>query len=81
MRTSRDDRIWIFPDALVQRFGRILLACVLVTLLLTPIGLINSMKSVKARFFMIWASSAVFIFVIAVATKAKTAEVFVAGTT
>ena len=65
----------------MQALGRVIFVCVLVTLLFVPVLLISSMKSVRNRLIVIWISSTIFILFLAMLTKAKTSEVFMAGAT
>jgi hypothetical protein len=76
-----EPKLWIFPKGLLRGLGRIILACVLVTLLFVPVVLINRTNNMRSRFMLIWISATLFIIVLTVGTKAKTSEVFVAGTT
>jgi hypothetical protein len=69
------------PKGLLEALGRVVLACILITLVFVPIVLINGTKSVRTRLLMIWISATLFILILTVGTKAKTSEVFVAGTT
>ena len=66
---------------MVQMSARILLTCLLVTLLFLPVVAIEAVQSVGIRLFLIWTSSTFFILVMTAMTKAKTSEVFVAGAT
>ncbi|KAF2244683.1 hypothetical protein BU26DRAFT_522480 [Trematosphaeria pertusa] len=83
LRTSnpREPKLWVFPNALLHGFGRVVLACVLVTLLFVPIVTISAIESLRARVVLIWISATLFILVLTVLTRAKTSEIFVAGTT
>ncbi|KAF2823776.1 hypothetical protein CC86DRAFT_298332 [Ophiobolus disseminans] len=78
---SSEPRLWIFPRRLLHGLARVLLAWLLIALLFVPIVLIYGTKSVRTRLILIGVSATLFIFILTVGTKAKTAEVFVAGTT
>ncbi|KAF2662017.1 hypothetical protein K491DRAFT_586357, partial [Lophiostoma macrostomum CBS 122681] len=79
--TAAEPNLWIFPRTLLQGLARVVLACVLITLLFLPIVLINGTKRLSTRLILIWISATLFIMILTIGTKARTAEVFVAGTT
>ena len=78
---SRHPNVFIFERQLLQRATRLLLACLLVAVLLGPLVIINAVRGQKQRIGVITVAAVLFVGLLSGLTKARTGEVFVAGTT
>ncbi|KAH8589139.1 hypothetical protein B0O99DRAFT_637335 [Bisporella sp. PMI_857] len=78
---SRDPNVYIFSGAFIKRFARAAAASGVVLLLLLPVIVINSLASTLLRLVLIVLSTAMVIILLAVLTKARTGDMFVAGAT
>ncbi|KAI1086078.1 caspase domain-containing protein [Rostrohypoxylon terebratum] len=78
---SRDPNVHIFPLSSTVRAARILITPFIVLLLLVPVIICNFVEDLAARLVIIITATASFIAVLSGLTKARTAELAVAGAT
>ncbi|CAG8962188.1 hypothetical protein HYFRA_00005239 [Hymenoscyphus fraxineus] len=78
---SRDPNVFIFSNPLLKRITRGLIAWIVVLILFVPVIVINSVSGVAVRMGVIVVASAVVIMTLALMTKVKTWEMFLACAT
>ncbi|OCK95921.1 uncharacterized protein K441DRAFT_554126, partial [Cenococcum geophilum 1.58] len=76
---TTDPHIFIFGPCL-QRVSRGLIAWVTILTLLVPIAILNSLSQLVGRFITIIIAAGVVVFAMSLLTRARTLEVFMAGT-
>ncbi|KAK4170902.1 hypothetical protein QBC36DRAFT_250540 [Triangularia setosa] len=78
---SRDPNLHVFPRSSITWVTRMLMTPFVVVLLLAPVVICNLVDSLTARLVVIIAATTVFVAVLSGLTRARTAELVVAGAT
>lgn len=79
--TSRDEHIFIFPPSLIRKTAQFLIVWLVLILLVIPLVVLNNISSFTNRIVVILAATAAFVLGVAVFSRARTVEVFIAGAT
>ncbi|MCJ1460831.1 hypothetical protein MMC28_011213 [Mycoblastus sanguinarius] len=81
LNISRDKHVWIWSGGLLGRTARGLAVCLISTLLVVPVVVVSAVDSILLRLCIIFVATSAFILALSGFTKARTAEMLVAGAT
>lgn len=77
---SRDSNVYIFTNKRSATLARFLISTIVVTFLLAPVLVCNSLKGEKGRMLVVAFATILLITVLSVLSKARMVEMFIAGT-
>ncbi|KAL9611345.1 MAG: hypothetical protein Q9167_003994 [Letrouitia subvulpina] len=80
-RITNDEMYFHIKEKSLERGARALIATLAIVLLLTPVVILYVVQKTALRFTIILIASAAFVLAVAIMSKAKAVEIFVAGAT
>ncbi|KAK1456148.1 hypothetical protein CMEL01_16560, partial [Colletotrichum melonis] len=78
---SEDENVYIYSGSQIKKTARVLMLCLVTSLILTPVVICIAVESVVARVFVIIISTVSYLFILSRLTNARMIELILAGAT